>query len=104
MVYAVIASDSEAIHRATKRKHGLLRRLRTAMTAVGIVARQDDDTFFSTDTKNPSVPVRRGVISHPSDDSSAAAAKSSALSHSTPAVCDGGTTENSGCRATKARI
>ena len=26
MVYAVIASDSEAIHRATKRKHGLLRR------------------------------------------------------------------------------
>ena len=43
--------------------------------------------FFSTDTKNPSVPVRRGVISQPSADCSAAAAKSSALSHSTLAVC-----------------
>src|SRR5437588_396776 len=46
---------------------------------------------------------RRGVISQPSSDCSAACAKSSALSQSTLAVCPGGTTENSGCRATNAR-
>src|SRR3982075_4764833 len=60
--------------------------------------------LFSTDTKNPSVPVRRGVINSPSGDCSVAAANSSALSHSTVIVCDGGNTANSGWRATKPRI
>ena len=46
--------------------------------------------FFSTETKNPSVPVRRGVISQPSADLSAAFSKSSALSQSTLAVSFGG--------------
>ena len=45
-----------------------------------------DHAFFSTETKNPSVPVRRGVISQPSGDLSAAFSKSSALSQSTLAV------------------
>ena len=49
-----------------------------------------DHAFFSTDTKNPSVPVRRGVISQPSADFSAAFSKSSALSQSTLAVSFGG--------------
>jgi hypothetical protein len=52
--------------------------------------------FFSTDTKNPSVPVRRGVISQPSGDFSAASANASALSQSTLAVCSGATSANSG--------
>jgi hypothetical protein len=52
--------------------------------------------LLSTDTKNPSVPVRRGVISRPSGDCRVAATKSSALSHSTAAVCAEGTTVNSG--------
>ena len=46
--------------------------------------------FFNTDTKNPSVPVRRGVISQPSGVWSAALAKSSALSQSAVAVCSVG--------------
>ena len=50
----------------------------------------DRHAFFSTDTKNPSVPVRRGVISQPSADFSAAFSKSSALSQSTLAVSFGG--------------
>ena len=48
-------------------------------------------------------PVRRGVISQPSAERSAAFSKSSALSHSTLAVSCGGTTANSGWRAAKAR-
>src|SRR5262249_34695521 len=60
------------------------------------------ETFFSTETKNPSVPVRRGVISQPSADCSAASANASALSQSTPAVCSGGTTVNSEWRPTNA--
>ena len=59
--------------------------------------------FFSTDTKNPSVPVRRGVISQPSSDFSAASAKASALSQRTVAVWSWGWMENSGWRATKPR-
>src|SRR5690349_2843552 len=59
--------------------------------------------FRNTLTKNPSVPVRRGVISQPSSERSAACAKSSALSQSTLTVSSGGTTENSGWRARKAR-
>ena len=51
--------------------------------------------LLKTATKNPSVPVRRGVISQPSGEASAAAAKASALSHSTEAVSSGGTTANS---------
>src|SRR5215475_14885090 len=46
------------------------------------------------DTKNPSVPVRRGVISQPSGDWSAEAPKTPALSPSAEALCSGGTTEN----------
>ena len=57
--------------------------------------------LFSTDTKNPSVPVRRGVISRPSADCSVAAANSSALSQSTVTVCAGGTTAKSGWRREK---
>ena len=55
-------------------------------------ARNDGESyaFFSTDTKNPSVPVRRGVISQPSGWRSAASANASALSHKTLAVCSGG--------------
>ena len=45
-------------------------------------------------TKNPSVPVRRGVISSPHPTGMRAARKSSALSHSTDAVCAGGVTVN----------
>ena len=58
--------------------------------------------FFSTLTKNPSVPVRRGVISQPSGEASAASAKASALSHSAVTVCAGGRTANSGWRVRKA--
>src|SRR6266700_4542216 len=77
-------------------------RSRTHLAALGRI--RLPHAFFSTDTKNPSVPVRRGVIKSPSADCSVAAAKSSALSHSTVVVCDGGTTANSGWRATKFRI
>src|SRR5437016_1741026 len=59
--------------------------------------------FFSTDTKNPSVPVRRGVISQPSADCLAAAANASALSHSMLAVCDGATTVKPPWRRRKPR-
>src|ERR1700716_65626 len=89
----VIAVRSEAIHRAAKQVWIASSLSLLAMAALAHHA------FFNTLTKNPSVLVLRGVISQPSADSSAAAAKSSALSHSTPAVCCGGTTENSGCRA-----
>src|SRR3954451_225575 len=61
-----------------------------------------DHAFFSTDTKNPSVPVRRGVISQPSSERSAACSKSSALSQSTRAVSFGGWIENSEWRPMKA--
>ncbi len=64
---------------------------------------QDDVLRFTMDTKNPSVPVRRGVINNPSGDCSVAAANSSAFSPSAVTVCDGDTTLNSGCLATKAR-
>ena len=56
------------------------------------------------DTKNPSVPVRRGVISKPSGDCRTAPANSLALSPNTVTVSAGGTSVNSGWRATKARI
>src|SRR3954463_6519807 len=86
---------------------GLLRRFAPLRKRFAIVAGNDGGSrqhpFFITDTKNLSVPVRLGVISQPSGVSSAALAKSSALSHSTLAVCSGGTTENSGWRSTKAR-
>ena len=51
--------------------------------------------FAITDTKNPSVPVRRGVISSPSGVWIVAARKSSALSHNAAAVWAGGITVNS---------
>src|SRR5262249_31680478 len=70
---------------------------------LGMTTWMQHHAFLTTDTKNPSVPVRRGVISQPSSVRSAASAKASALSHSTLAVSSGDTTENSGWRATKAR-
>ena len=68
-------------------------------SAITSVLRIAQPRFRMTDTKNPSVPVRRGVISQPSSERNAAATNSSALSQSTLAVSSGGTTENSGCRA-----
>src|SRR5258708_39194392 len=63
---------------------------------VGRSRAQDYACLFSTDTKNPSVPVRRGVISQPSGACCVAAANSSGFSHNTVMVGDGGTTAHSG--------
>ena len=96
-------SIEPGIHRAKgipgKMDSGLASSMRPGMT-------NDDELnypSFSTDTKNPSVPVRRGVIKSPSELCSVAAEKSSALSHSAVTTCEGGTTAKSGWRARKAR-
>ena len=77
-LYRVIASEAKQSIHPLCREVDCFASL--AMTGI------DRHAFFSTETKNPSVPVRRGVISHPSGDFSAAFSKSSALSHSTLAV------------------
>ncbi len=58
--------------------------------------RYDAVRRFKIATKNPSVPVRRGVISQPSGDCSAALANASALSPSAVTVSAGGTTAKPG--------
>ena len=74
-----------------------------AATSPGMTS-MDAYRLLSTDTKNPSVPVRRGVISQPSGDCSAALARRRRpCPRARRRSASGGTTANSGWRATKAR-
>ncbi len=57
----------------------------------------------STETKNPSVSVRRGVISNPSSIASTARRNRNARSPSGAVASANGTTANAGCRARKPR-